>query len=87
MMIRLVLAAMMLIAVIADCTRFTPATVFSQGQTEIKVELPAGTRVSILDDTPSKPTVKIRIEEGEFKGQEATAPRMIFGQHHRAPSE
>jgi hypothetical protein len=38
-------------------------------------KLPSGTPVTILDDNPSEPTVKVRIEQGEFKCQEATVAR------------
>ena len=32
-------------------------------------------RVTILNENPSESTVKIRIEQGEFKGKEALANR------------
>jgi hypothetical protein len=37
--------------------------------------LPSGTPVTILDGNSSDSTVKIRIEQGEFKGHEATVDR------------
>jgi hypothetical protein len=37
--------------------------------------LPSGTIVTILDENSPGSTVKIRIEQGEFKGQEAIVAR------------
>ncbi len=75
----------------AGCTSATPATLCLGNEKHIKVmirgktggslatpfvhELPSGTRVIILNDTSSESTVKIRIEQGEFQGQEATVDR------------
>jgi hypothetical protein len=76
---------------IAGCTAATPATLFQGNEAQIRVTitgkssdnftarfvhaLPSGTRVTILDESLSEATVKIRIEQGEFKGQEATVDR------------
>jgi hypothetical protein len=43
--------------------------------TKFEHALPSGSPVRILDDTPSKSTVKILIDAGEFKGREAIAAR------------
>jgi hypothetical protein len=76
---------------VAGCSSSKPATLVQGDKEQIQVEiltttgdniptkfehaLPSGTPVSILDETPSKSTVKILIEAGEFKGREAIAPR------------
>jgi hypothetical protein len=75
----------------AGCTAAAPATLCQGSEKQIKVmirgktgdnlatpfvqQLPAGTRVIILDDNSSEATIKIRIEQGEFQGQEATVDR------------
>jgi hypothetical protein len=75
----------------AGCTSSKPATLFQGDEPQIKVtilartgdgvptpfvqNLPAGTPVTILDGSSSDSTAKIRIEQGEFKGQEATVAR------------
>jgi hypothetical protein len=75
----------------AGCTSATPATLCQGNEKQIKVmirrktgdpraapfvqQLPSGTRVIILDDGLSESSIKIRIEQGEFQGQEATVDR------------
>jgi hypothetical protein len=67
------------------------ATLFQEDKAQIKVTIaaktgdsldarfvqsvPSGTRVTILDDSSSETTIRVRIEQGEFKGQEATVAR------------
>jgi hypothetical protein len=87
-------ASVLAMLLIAGCNSSEPATLFREGETQIKVtvisktgdnlpapiecELPSGTHVSILDGTSSEPTVKIFINEGEHKGKEATARRDVI---------
>jgi hypothetical protein len=76
---------------IAGCNGAKPATLCQADGAQIKVTilgktgdnivapfvqaLPSGTGVTILDEGSSDSTVKIRIEPGQFKGQEATVAR------------
>jgi hypothetical protein len=87
-------ASVLAMLLIAGCNASQPATLFREGETQIKVTvlsktgdnlpvpiecgLPCGTHVSILDGTSSEPTVKIFINEGEHKGKEATARRDVI---------
>jgi hypothetical protein len=76
---------------IAGCNSAKPATLCQADGTQVKVTilgktgdsiaapfvqaLPSGTGVTILNEGSSDSIVKIRIEQGEFKGQEATVAR------------
>jgi hypothetical protein len=76
---------------IAGCNNSKPATLFQGDEKQIKVTiiartgdgvaapfvhtLPSGTLVTVLDDSSSDSMARIRIEQGEFKGQEATVAR------------
>jgi hypothetical protein len=76
---------------IMGCNSLKPATLCQGDKTQIKVTIaaktgdnlaapfvqmvPSGTRVTILDDSSSETTARVRIEQGEFKGQEATVAR------------
>jgi hypothetical protein len=67
------------------------ATLFHEDKTQIKVtiatktgdnldapfvqSLPSGTYVTILNDSSSETTARVRIEQGVFKGQEAIVAR------------
>jgi hypothetical protein len=84
-------ASALALLLIAGCTGAKPATLCQGNKSQIRVTmagktgdnlaapfmqaLPSGTRVTILDDRSSESTVKIRIEQGEFKGQEANVAR------------
>jgi hypothetical protein len=73
------------------CNSTKPATLFHGDEQQIKDTimartgdgvaasfvhaLPSGTLITVLDDESSDSTAKIRIEQGEFKGQEATVAR------------
>jgi hypothetical protein len=75
----------------AGCSSSKPATLFQGDVAHIKVtisartgegapapfvhSLPSGTHVTVLDDSSSALTARIRIEQGEFKGQAATVAR------------
>jgi hypothetical protein len=75
-----------LLLIIAGCNSTKPATLVEGNKAQIPVTitglpnnftacymhaLPSGTIVTILDENSPGSTVKFRIEQGEFKGQEA----------------
>jgi hypothetical protein len=84
-------AGVLALLLIAGCTAAKPATLCQGDEAQIRVTitgktgdkltapfvqaLPAGTCVTILNESQSESTVKIRIDQGEFKGQEANVAR------------
>ena len=83
-------AWIMVLLLMAGCNSTKTATLCEGEKTQIQVTitgkpnnstaryihaLPSGTGVTILDENSDGPTVKIRIEQGEFKGHEATVGR------------
>jgi uncharacterized protein YgiM (DUF1202 family) len=84
-------ALVLVTLLIAGCSSEKHATLFQAGEKQINVtifaktgdglrssfvqKLPSGTSVTILDDSSSQSFVKVRIETGEFKGQNATVDR------------
>ena len=91
MLLTRIAASALALLLIAGCTAAKPATLCQGNKSQIRVTmagktgdnraapfmqaLPSGTRVTILDDRSSESTVKIRIEQGEFRGQEANVAR------------